>query len=34
MALQKGDIVLVPFPFKNLSQTKIRLAVVLWSDNG
>lgn len=29
MTLQKGDIVLVQFPFADLSQTKLRPAVVL-----
>jgi mRNA interferase MazF len=31
MTLSKGDIVLAQFPFTDLSQTKLRPAVALWS---
>ena len=33
MSLNKGDIVLVSFHFTDLSSTKLRPAVVLWSSN-
>ncbi|MDR9405497.1 MAG: type II toxin-antitoxin system PemK/MazF family toxin [Halothece sp. Uz-M2-17] len=32
MQLSKGDIVLVPFPFSDFTQTKLRPAVILWVD--
>ncbi len=31
MALQRGDVVLVPFPFSDLSATKVRPSVVVSS---
>ena len=33
MKLSKGDLVLVPFPFSDFSQTKLRPAVILWVDS-
>src|SRR5215210_331518 len=33
MVLQRGDVVLVPFPFSDQSATKVRPAVIVSSDN-
>ncbi|QLE58393.1 type II toxin-antitoxin system PemK/MazF family toxin [Nostoc sp. TCL26-01] len=33
MTLSKGDIILTQFPFTDLSQTKLRPAVILWVDS-
>jgi hypothetical protein len=30
MSLAKGDVIVVPFPFTDLSQTKLRPAVILF----
>ncbi len=31
MSLKKGDVVLAPFPFTDLTQTKLRPAIVVWA---
>jgi mRNA interferase MazF len=31
MSFQKGDVVLAPFPFTDLTESKLRPAVVVWS---
>lgn len=33
MSLKKGDVVLAPFPFTDLSQTKLRPAIILWASS-
>lgn len=31
MSFQKGDVVLAPFPFTDLTQASLRPAIVLWA---